>query len=141
MIDLSVPVACAFTLLSALHLYWAAGGRSAAVAALPERHGVPLFQPGLASTLVVAGLLAFAALLVLAHGGHWPAPALPAWMVRVGVPVAALVLLARSIGEFRYVGFFKKIRDSRFARLDTRLYSPIALLLGIATAAVAWSTP
>ena len=141
MIDLSLPVASGFALLSVLHLYWAAGGRAGAVVSLPERDGAPLFQPGLASTLAVAGLLAFAALLVLAHAGHWPSPALPGWMVSLGVPVAAVVLLGRSIGDFRYVGFFKKVRDTRFARLDTRLFSPIALLLGAATAMVAWGTP
>jgi hypothetical protein len=139
-IDISIPVAAGFAALSALHVYWAAGGRLGSVAALPERNGAPLFQPGLASTLAVAGLLAFAALLVLARAGHGPATALPQWMVRFGAPVAAVVLLARAIGDFRYVGFFKRVRDTRFARLDTRIYSPAALLLGAATALVAWGT-
>jgi hypothetical protein len=94
------------------------------VAALPEQNGQPIFRPGPASTLAVAGLLAFAGLLVLAHA-----------------PVAAVVLLARSIGDVRYIGFFKRVRDTRFAKLDTRIYSPIALLLGIATAVVAWGMP
>jgi hypothetical protein len=125
-------------LLSALHVYWAAGGRRGAAAAVPERHGTPLFQPGRASTLGVAGLLAFAALLVLARAGRGPATALPGWMVTLGAPVAAAVLVARAIGDFRYVGFFKRVRDTRFARLDTRFFSPIALLLGAATAIVAW---
>jgi hypothetical protein len=136
-----VPVAIGLGLLSALHLYWAAGGRTGAVAALPEREGAPIFQPGIASTLVVAGLLLSAALLVLARAGHWPAALLPDWMVTLGAPVVALVLLARSIGDFRYIGFFKRVRDTRFARLDTRVYSPIALLLGAATAIVAWGKP
>lgn len=86
----------------------------------------------------MAGLLAFAALLVLAHAGHWPAQALPGWMVRLGAPVAAIVLLARAIGDFRYVGFFKTVRDTRFSILDTRIFSPVALLLGVATAFVSW---
>jgi hypothetical protein len=42
----------------------------------------------------------------------------------------------RAIGDFRYVGFFKRIRDSKFARLDTLAYSPLcaalAVLIGIA---------
>lgn len=123
-------------MLSALHLYWAAGGRTGA--ALPERDGAPIFQPGIASTLVVAGLLALAGLLVLARAGQWPVALLPHWMVTLGTPVVALVLIARAIGDFRYVGFFKTVRDTRFARLDTRVFSPIALLLGAATAVVAW---
>jgi hypothetical protein len=139
--DLSIPVATAFALLSALHIYWALGGRSGAIAALPERDGVPLFRPGLASTLVVAGLLASSALLVLAHAGRGPGVLLPDWIVTLGVPVVAVVMLARSVGDFRYIGFFKKVRDTRFARLDTRYFSPIALLLGAATASIAWSGP
>ena len=138
---LSTAVAASFALLSALHVYWAVGGRAGAIAALPERNGEPVFRPGPASTLVVAGLLALAGLLVLAHGGRGPAAALPPWMIAFGAPAAAVVLLARSIGDFRYIGFFKRVRDTRFARLDTRIYSPIALLLGIATAVVVWGMP
>jgi hypothetical protein len=102
---------------------------------------MPLFQPGTASTLAVAGLLGLAALLVLAHAGLGPATALPGWIVALGAPVVAIVLVARAIGDFRYVGFFKRVRDTRFAHLDTRFFSPIALLLGVATAAIAWRTP
>jgi hypothetical protein len=49
----------------------------------------------------------------------------------------ALGLLARAIGEFRYVGFFKRVRGSRFARLDTLLYSPLRLLLAVGVAFIA----
>ena len=49
----------------------------------------------------------------------------------------ALGLLARAIGEFNYVGFFKRVRGSRFARLDTLVYSPLCLLLAIGVALVA----
>ena len=139
--DLAIPVASVFALLSALHVYWAVGGRAGAVAALPEREGAPLFRPGPASTLVVAGLLAFAALLVLARAGHGPGTRLPHWMVTLGVPVVAVVMLVRSVGDLRYVGFFKKVRNTRFAQLDTMYFSPIALALGAATAFVAWSRP
>lgn len=109
--------------------------------ALPERDGRPILQPGTASTLAVAGLLALAALLVLARAGYWPVALLPHWMVRLGAPVVAVVLIVRAIGDFRYVGFFKTVRDTPFARLDTRLFSPIALLLGMGTAIVAWGAP
>jgi hypothetical protein len=43
----------------------------------------------------------------------------------------------RAIGDFNYVGFFKRRRGTRFAHLDTRLYSPLALGLGLGTAIVA----
>jgi hypothetical protein len=65
--------------------------------------------------------------------------------VEIGIPVRvlswlcdalALGLLARAIGEFKYVGFFKRVRDSKFARLDTLLYSPLCLLLAVGVALV-----
>jgi hypothetical protein len=31
----------------------------------------------------------------------------------------------------RYVGFFKRIRDTRFARLDTLAYSPLCAMLAV----------
>lgn len=46
----------------------------------------------------------------------------------------AVVLFLRAIGDFRLVGFFKQIRDTRFARLDTILYSPLCLVMAIGTA-------
>ena len=68
-------------------------------------------------------------------------------LLEVGVPprllswlslALALGLLARAIGEFKYVGFFKRVRGSRFARLDTLIYSPLCLSLAIGVALVAW---
>ena len=49
----------------------------------------------------------------------------------------ALALFARAIGDFKYVGFFKRVRDSRFAGLDTLLFSPLCLLLAVGVAAIA----
>jgi hypothetical protein len=48
----------------------------------------------------------------------------------------ALVLLLRAVGDFRLVGFFKRIRGSRFAYLDTAIYSPLCLMLAIGVAMV-----
>jgi hypothetical protein len=104
--------------------------------AVPSVAGKPLFVPSRASTLAVAVALLLFALLVAATAGA----------LQLGVPLQvlswlsyalALGLFARAIGEFRYVGFFKRVRGSRFARLDTFLYSPLCLLLAAGVAAVA----
>jgi hypothetical protein len=49
-------------------------------------------------------------------------------------------LLARTVGDFKYVGLFKRVRGTPFARLDTLLYSPLCLLLSLGVASVAWSS-
>ena len=65
--------------------------------------------------------------------GFVKAPLVLVWLSYV----LAVGLLGRAIGEFRYVGFFKRVRGSRFAKLDTVVYSPLCLLLAVGVALVA----
>jgi len=50
--------------------------------------------------------------------------------VRVLLLIAGGALVARAIVPNRYVGLFKTLRTTQWARYDTRLYSPLILLLG-----------
>lgn len=104
--------------------------------AVPTADGKPLFVPSRKSTVAVGMVLLLFAGLVAATAG----------VVSVGLPTVALVwlsyalatgLLARAVGEFKYVGFFKRVRGSRFAKLDSLVYSPLCLLLAIGVALVA----
>ncbi|WP_341677440.1 DUF3995 domain-containing protein [Niveibacterium sp. SC-1] len=128
---LAQTIAGVFALLALLHLYWVAGGRRGAEAAVPQlADGSPAFAPSRTMTAGVALGLLGCALLVWAQGRpDWIAQ-LPAlrWLCRA----LAGVMLLRAVGDFRLVGFFKTLRDSRFARLDTRYYSPLCLFLGCA---------
>lgn len=131
--------ATVLSLLALIHVYWAAGGATGATAVVPTKgdgEGTPLFQPGPLATLVVAALLSFAALLVLVRSGFLTL-ALPDWMISKGVWILAAVFLLRALGDFRYVGFFKRIRHTTFGRWDTRLYSPLCLMLSLAIGYVA----
>jgi hypothetical protein len=125
-------------LLAALHLYWAAGGEAGKAAAVPTAEGRAVIKPSaLGTAMVAAGLCVIAALLALRIG--WlklPGFAGDHILVQIAAWLIAAVFALRAIGDFRYVGFFKRIRDSRFARLDTLAYSPLcavlAVLIGIA---------
>jgi hypothetical protein len=104
--------------------------------AVPSAEGKPLFVPSTRATAAVGVVLLLFAGLVAATGGlvHLDiSPRLLSWSSFA----LALGLLARAIGEFKYVGFFKRVRGSRFARLDTLLYSPLCLLLAVGVAVVA----
>jgi hypothetical protein len=111
--------------LATIHFYWAAGGRFASSEAVPTRAGVPLFQPGPLACVAVGAVLLFAA-------------ALPLLRWRPGLVVLVIVFAARALGDFRFVGFTKSVRDSRFARLDTRVYSPLCVLLAALACALAF---
>ncbi|WP_374423530.1 DUF3995 domain-containing protein [Chromobacterium sp.] len=133
---LSLFLITVFLIISLVHCYWALGGTVGMGAAVPEVDGKPLFQPSRTSTLMVAGALALSALAVALHGHlsrFWLAET-----VRWGLLALGAVMLLRGIGEFRYVGLFKSVRDSRFARNDTRFYSPLCLLLGASLLFLAW---
>jgi len=137
LVPIAFSVSTVFAGLSGLHLFWACGGRWGVKAALPEVDGRPLFRPGTGATVMVALLLAVAGLLVLERAGVGPGivpPTISLWGTR-GVAAA---LIGRAVGEFNYLGFFKRKRATPFARLDTRLYSPLALALGLGAGTVAW---
>jgi len=136
MIVLATTVALAFAGLAAIHVYWALGGRHGAVAAIPEAKGKPLLQPGTAGTLVVAVLLTLAAAMVLQRAGVGPRFA-PLLINRCGTWGVAVALMLRAIGDFNYVGLFKRRRGTRFARLDTLFCTPLTLALGVATVVIA----
>lgn len=138
MTAIALSLVTIFLCLSLLHFYWLLGGRVGLHAAIPEIDGKPAFQPSATATLVVAIGLALCALLIAATAGVLTLP-LPhsvlAWLTRA----LAFVLLLRAIGDFRLVGFFKRIRSSRFARLDTAVYSPLCLVLAIGTSMIGFA--
>jgi hypothetical protein len=135
----TAATALVFLTLAVVHLYWALGGRIGWVVAIPERNGRPMFTPSRAATLAVSVALFLCASLIAATGDLWTAPVssiVLKWLT-IGL---ALVLILRAIGDFHLVGFFKRVRGSRFARLDTALYSPACVLLAISALAVAVSS-
>lgn len=136
MIPLAVLIAAVLALLSALHLYWALGGRWGHAAAVPELDGERSFHPGAAATVLVAGLLATAGMVVLGRVGLGPAAGFRV-LTRVGAWLVAAVFLLRAVGDFRLMGVFRRVGETRFAWWDRHLYTPLSLMLGLGTAIVA----
>lgn len=122
-------------LISIIHVYWAFGGQWGLAVAVPERNGAKAFQPGRLATLIVALAFGCMALFYVYKIGWLTSlnALVPNWLDRWGLWSLAAVFLLRAVGDFRYVGFFKRVRQSRFARLDTRFYSPLCLLLCVNT--------
>lgn len=128
-----LPALINFTLLliiSLIHVYWAASGRWGLNESLPERNGSKTFQPGRFATFVVALLFGCMAAFYQYKIGWLTSlnAIVPDWLSRYGLWLLAGIFLLRAIGDFRYVGFFKRVRNSRFAELDTKFYSPATTL-------------
>lgn len=127
-----------FACLALVHVYWLVGGRVGQLAAIPELDGKPIFEPSAVATLVVAIGLALCAVVIAGTAGVLTLPlshTVLSWLTRA----LAVILLLRAIGDFRLVGFFKRIRNSRFGRLDTVVYSPLCLALAIGSAIVGFA--
>src|SRR5688572_598708 len=137
---LAMVVGAILSLIAALHLYWGAGGKWGAAAAVPELHGRAVIDPGPLACAVVAALLLAAALLVVSRAGLVALPG-PRWIVAVGTWTVALVLLLRGVGDFKFFGLFRSVTGTVFARNDAFFYTPLCLCLAAVIGLIAWHGP
>lgn len=109
--------------ISLLHVAWAVGFRGGSSVAIPEVEGRPAFRPGALMTLAVA--VAFATGAVVASqatsGGAWR------WLALAG----AIVCGARTIGDTKLVGLFKRVHGTPFSTWDDLLFTPLSFVLAI----------
>ncbi|MEP7318094.1 MAG: DUF3995 domain-containing protein [Panacibacter sp.] len=118
-----------FILLSGIHFYWGLGGKWAAKAVIPTKEDKEKGRrPKLSESFIVAlGLFGFGIFILVKT--EILSLALPAVLLDYGIWVLSLLFLLRAIGDFKYVGFFKKIKTTEFGRLDTIYYSPLCLAI------------
>lgn len=119
-----------FVALSALHFYWAFGGKWALAGSIPTSNtGKPIFNPGRMGTLVVAlGLLAFALVSYMHQDEFFPF--LVPYLNKVTLAIS-LIFLLRAIGDFKYIGLFKRIKGTTFAVNDNKTYIPLCFYLAM----------
>ena len=139
---MTTPIAYLNTLimlsLGLLHFYWAASGQWGLAKAVPtDASGRRVLQTSRLSCIVVgSGLLGFALYYFSLTGRvaiQWPF-GLRQW----GTWALAAIFTLRAIGDFRYVGFFKKLKNTDFAKSDTNFYAPLCLYLGLSSAWIAF---
>ena len=105
------------------HLYWAFGGRAGRDKVSPTVNGKPLLRIDFVACLGMAWIfLLLAGVPVVAMN-----PTLRKWLL-IGMIVA---FGGRAIGDFKYVGFFKSVKGTPFAYWDTRMFSPLNVLLAV----------
>jgi len=116
--------------ISGLHFYWACGGRKGSISVIPTNGTEKLFQPSPMGTSVIGLLLALAAWIALEWSGSITPGLFSDTLLAVGGWGVAAVFVIRGIGDFKWVGLFKRRKGTVFAKWDSALYSPLCLLLG-----------
>jgi hypothetical protein len=129
MFILSLATALILAAIALLHLYWFLGGLYGLYSASANLKGDEKFKPSKAITFslffIFTLLSVLSILLALSN-----IPFKSVWIF-LGYTVS-VAFIARAIGDFRYVGIFKKNHSSDLSKKDTWLFSPLCLLLGIA---------
>jgi glucan phosphoethanolaminetransferase (alkaline phosphatase superfamily) len=132
-IILSVISAIIFTVISGFHFYWAMGGKVGFDVVLPSnRDASKALNPSKSITFVAALVFLGIAIFYLIKANLIPIT-LPQLITNYGLYALASVLIIRAIGDFKYAGFFKTVKDTPFAVYDTKYYSPLCLFLGLST--------
>lgn len=90
-----------FFMLSAIHFYWALGGKWGMDAAIPAGpNNEKIIRPGMLACFGVALALLGFGLFVLIKSGMVSAP-LPGWTVGYGPWIISILFALRAIGEFK----------------------------------------
>jgi hypothetical protein len=117
--------------LGLIHFNWVIGGKFGFSESLPTKEsGERVLNPKkIDSAIVGIGLTIFGIFYILKSG--LMEYNIPAWIMKYGSWIIPIIFLLRAIGEFRYFGFFKSIKKTEFGKLDTKLFSPLCLAIGI----------
>jgi hypothetical protein len=117
------------------HLHWAFGGKIGFAVSLPQQpDGRPVMNHRLSwwrpAAFGVALALVLLAVVTLSVAGRMDLP-FSMDVQRLILVFAGTAFVARAVVPNRYVGLLKTLRTTRWARYDTRLYSPLFLILGV----------
>ncbi|GAA3769422.1 DUF3995 domain-containing protein [Flavobacterium ginsengiterrae] len=122
-----------FLFLSLVHFYWAFGGKWGTEGVYPTPDSqTPPKNPGIISTLIVAIVLFTFALFYLIKVSIILFE-LPFWIQKYGLWILTSIFAVRAIGDFKYLGFFKKIKNTKFGQNDTKYFAPLCLVISILT--------
>ncbi|MBN8642817.1 MAG: DUF3995 domain-containing protein [Flavobacteriales bacterium] len=128
---LSIVLSSIFIGLGCIHFYWALGGKFGFSETLPTKtNGQQVLNPKRSDCLIVGLVLVLFGVFYLIKS-RLITFELTAWMIQYASWIIPIIFIFRAIGEFKYVGFFKSIKGTHFSKMDTKIYSPLCLLMGI----------
>jgi len=128
---LSIVLSSIFFILCIIHFNWVVGGTFGFTASLPTKAtGERVLNPKkIDSAIVGLGLTAFGIFYLIT--ANLISVNIPSWIFTYGTWIVPAIFLIRAIGDFKYIGFFKRIKNTDFAKLDTKFFSPLCLVIAV----------
>ncbi len=119
-------------LILLLHVYWALGGQRLLPSTIPSdpSTGKTTPEPGRLGATLVALVLLHALFTLGVATQLWPSP----WsltVTRYSLWIWTGIFLVRVIGDFRWLGAFKRVRGTAFARADDWLFTPLCATIAL----------
>lgn len=116
-------------MLSFLHVYWAMGGNRGMSGVLPEfSERQRRFSPGVAGKFIIGFAMGLFTLITIGNLDIFRAY-INIRFFNYATLCTGFIFLLRAIGDFHYVGLFKKANGTLFAKNDTRYYIPACLFI------------
>ncbi|WP_291865231.1 DUF3995 domain-containing protein, partial [Maribacter sp.] len=117
--------------LAVFHFYWASGGQLGFNNVLPaNEQGVPIFTPTTIDSIIVGIVLLLFGLFYLFSLNSLKSKFLILFR-NIGLWIIPIIFALRALGDFKYVGFLKQIKSTKFASLDTIFYSPLCMIIAL----------
>ncbi|NME67937.1 DUF3995 domain-containing protein [Flammeovirga aprica] len=130
-IILSSLLVLLFTFLGGIHFYWLFGGKWGVHKVIPTKaNEATAFETPPIATFMV-GMILFSFGLIYFLKLNLFIPPVSEEILRYGYWGIPFIFILRAIGEFNYVGFFKRVRGTEFAEADTKFFSPLCLGVGV----------
>ncbi|MDC1540332.1 DUF3995 domain-containing protein [Flavobacteriaceae bacterium] len=117
--------------LGLIHFNWVFGGKFGFAESLPTKEsGERVLNPKKNDSAIVGiGLTTFGLFYIFKSGLF--EYNLPEWIMKYGSWIIPIIFLLRAMGEFKYIGFFKRVKKTDFGKLDTKFFSPLCLIIGV----------
>lgn len=127
----SIVLFTIFTLLGCIHFYWAFGGKWGVEKVIPTKSNNKItFTPPKIATFIVGLVLVFFGIIYFTKLGIVNIK-IPNLVIKYGCWIIPSIFILRAIGDFNYVGFFKKIKNTEFSKADSKWFIPLCLIIGI----------
>jgi len=126
---LSILLVIVYAVIALIHFYWLFGEKWVDKVLPTDKNGKRVLNPRKFETIIVTlGLLLFAFYYLLKI--ELFEVEVPKLITKYSGWIISSIFIIRAIGDFKYVGFFKKIKNTKFAEFDTKYFTFISLIIG-----------